>query len=39
VGPAAVPPGARVGHRAAVRYLAPGPRVLRGYQLQSAGIA
>lgn len=36
VGPAAVPPGARVGYRATVRWSAPGPRVLRGYQARSA---
>jgi hypothetical protein len=31
-GPATVRPGARVGCRATVRWSAPGPRVLRGYQ-------
>lgn len=34
IGPAAVPPGARVGYRATVRWSAPGPRVQRGYQAQ-----
>ena len=36
VGPAAIPPGARVGHRATVRWSAPGPQVLRGYQAPGA---